>query len=136
MLRLGMDSRRGAPLSRNAMRLKKSWKLRKLVAWSIHMPDASGRRFRCSANLSVRRYSIECRSAGVIITAVNPDGMAAQHGLEPGDMILDVNRSPVSRPSQVHQALADAKSQNKHDVLLKVKTRKRTVFVAIPLALG
>jgi serine protease Do len=73
---------------------------------------------------------------GVIITAVDPDGMAAQHGLEPGDVILDVNRSPVSRPSQVHQALADAKSQNKHDVLLKVKTRKNTVFVAIPLAQG
>jgi serine protease Do len=73
---------------------------------------------------------------GVIITAVDPDGVAAQQGLEPGDVILDVNGSAVSRPSQVRQALADAKSQSKHDVLLKVKARKSTVFVAIPLVQG
>ena len=71
---------------------------------------------------------------GVIITAVDPDGAAAQHGLEPGDVILNVNGSEVSSPSQVRQALADAKSQGKHDVLLKVKERKSTVFVAIPIA--
>ncbi len=73
---------------------------------------------------------------GVIITAVDPDGVAAQQGLEPGDVILDVNGSAVWRPSQVRQALADAKSENKHDVLLKVKAKKRTVFVAMPLAQG
>ncbi len=73
---------------------------------------------------------------GVIITAVDPDGVAAQQGLEPGDVILDVNGSAVSRPSQVRQALANAKSQNKHDALLKVKAKKSTVFIAIPLAQG
>jgi serine protease Do len=71
---------------------------------------------------------------GVIITAVDPDGVAAQHGLEQGDVILNVNDSAVSNPSQVRQALADAKSHGKHDVLMKVKARKSTVFVAIPLA--
>jgi C-terminal processing protease CtpA/Prc len=63
-----------------------------------------------------------------------PDGVAAQQGLEQGDVILNVNGSAVSSPSQVRQALADAKSQGKHDVLMKVKARKSTVFVAIPLA--
>jgi serine protease Do len=73
---------------------------------------------------------------GVTITAVDPDGMAAQQGLEPGDVILNVNGSAVSSPYQVRQALADAKSQGKHDVLMKVKARESTVFVAIPLAQG
>jgi serine protease Do len=71
---------------------------------------------------------------GVVITAVDSDGVAAQHGLEPGDVILNVNGSAVSSPYQVQQALADAKSQGKHDVLMKVKARESTVFVAIPLA--
>ena len=71
---------------------------------------------------------------GVTITAVDPDGQAAQQGLERGDEILNVNGSAVSTPGEVRQALADAKSQGKHDVLLKVKARKSTVFVAIPLA--
>ena len=73
---------------------------------------------------------------GVIITAVDSDGVAAQHGLETGDVILNVNGSAVSSPYQVRQALADAKSQGKHDVLMKVKARGSTVFVAIPLAQG
>jgi serine protease Do len=73
---------------------------------------------------------------GVIITAVDPDGAAAQQGLEPGDVILKVNGSSVASPPQVGEALADAKSQGKHDVLMKVKSRKGTVFVAIPLAQG
>jgi serine protease Do len=71
---------------------------------------------------------------GVILTAVDPDGVAAQQGLGQGDVILNVNGSVVSSPSQVRQALADAKSQGKHDVLVKVKARKSMVFVAIPLA--
>ena len=78
------------------------------------------------------RYDPDAK--GVIITAVDPDGIAGEQGLEQGDVILTVNGSAVSSPSQVRQALADAKSQGKHDVLVKVKARKRTVFVAIPLA--
>jgi S1-C subfamily serine protease len=62
--------------------------------------------------------------------------VGAQQGLELGDVILNVNGSAVSRPFQVREALADAKSQNKHDVLLKLKARKGTVFIAIPLAQG
>jgi serine protease Do len=73
---------------------------------------------------------------GVTITAVDPDGAAAQEGLEPGDVIFNVNGAEVSSPSQVREALADAKSQGKHEVLMKVKARKGTVFVAIPLAQG
>ena len=78
------------------------------------------------------RYDPDAK--GVIITAVDPDGIAGKQGLEQGDVILTVNGSAVSSPSQVRQALADAKSQGKHDVLVKVKARKSTVFVAIPLA--
>jgi serine protease Do len=78
------------------------------------------------------RYDADAK--GVIITAVDPDGVAAQQGLEQGDVILNVNGSAVSSPSEIRQALVDAKSHGKHDVLMKVKARKSTVFVAIPLA--
>ena len=71
---------------------------------------------------------------GVTITAVDPDGLAAQQGLERGDVILNVNGSAVSNPGEVRQALANAKSHGKHDVLLKIKARKSTIFVAIPMA--
>lgn len=78
------------------------------------------------------RYDPDAKD--VVITAVDPDGVAAQQGLEQGDVILHVNGSAVSSPSEVRQALVDAKSHGKHDVHMKVKTRKNSVFVAIPLA--
>ena len=74
------------------------------------------------------------KAEGVVITAIDPDGVGAQQGLERGDVILNVNGAAVSNASQIRQALADAKSQGKGDVLLKIKARNRTVFVAIPLA--
>jgi serine protease Do len=92
-----------------------------------------GRSFHLGVILApADRYDSDAK--GVIITAVDPDGVAAQQGLEEGDVILNVNGSAVSSPSQVRQALADAKSQGKHDVLMKIKARKNTVFIAIPLA--
>jgi serine protease Do len=73
---------------------------------------------------------------GLVVTAVEPDGPAADHGIEPGDVILQVGGKAVSNVSEVRQALSDAKAQGKHDVLLRLKTADATEFVAIPLGKG
>ena len=70
---------------------------------------------------------------GVTIAAVDPDGLAAQQGLERGDVILNVNGSAVSNSGEVRQALANAKSRAS-TTSLKIKARKSTIFVAIPMA--
>jgi serine protease Do len=70
---------------------------------------------------------------GVVVTAVNPDGPAAQHGIEPGDVILDIGGKAVANAADVRHAVAEAKAQGKHDVLMRVKTAKATLFVAVPL---
>jgi len=71
---------------------------------------------------------------GVVITAIDPDGPAAEHGLQSGDVILDVAGKSIGTPSDLRQALSDAKSQGKHDVLMRVKTAQTgTHFIAMPI---
>jgi serine protease Do len=70
---------------------------------------------------------------GVVVTGVDPEGPAAEHGFQSGDVILAVGGRTVDNPSDVRKALSDAKSQGKHDVLLRVKTADATKFVALPI---
>jgi serine protease Do len=70
---------------------------------------------------------------GVVITAVDPDGPAAEHGLQSGDVILDVGGKSVGSVSDLRTALADAKSGGKHDVLMRIKSADNTHYVAVPI---
>jgi serine protease Do len=75
-------------------------------------------------------------SRGVVITDVNPDGPAAEHGVRTGDVILDVSGKAVNMPSDVRQAVSDARSAGKHTILMRIKSGDSTHFVAIPVATG
>jgi len=70
---------------------------------------------------------------GVVVTAVDPDGPAAEHGFETGTVILDVGGKAVANAGDVRNALKEAKAQGKHDVLMRVKMGNATRFVALPL---
>jgi serine protease Do len=72
-------------------------------------------------------------SQGVVITAVDPNGTAADAGFKTGDVILEVGGKGVSAPADVRKALADARSEGKRNVLLRVKSGESTKFVAVPL---
>ena len=41
---------------------------------------------------------------GVVVTGVDPNGVAADHGFQRGDVILDVGGKAVSNPSRRAQA--------------------------------
>jgi serine protease Do len=71
---------------------------------------------------------------GVVVTAVDPDGTAAEHGVKTGDVILNVGGKPVSNIGDVRAALRDAKADGKHSVLMQVKTADASRFVAVPFA--
>ena len=72
-------------------------------------------------------------SEGVVVTGVDPDGPAAEQGFQTGTVILDVGGKAVANAGDVRQALVEAKTQGKHDVLMRVKTGDATRFVAMPL---
>ncbi|MGB6538150.1 MAG: Do family serine endopeptidase [Xanthobacteraceae bacterium] len=70
---------------------------------------------------------------GVVVTAVQDGGVAADHGLQVGDVILDVSGNPIASPDEFNKGLSDARKQGKHTVLFRVKSGADTKFVALPL---
>ena len=71
--------------------------------------------------------------AGVVVTNVADGGIAAEHGFQVGDVILEIGGKTVSTPADIRKGLADAKTDGKHTVLFRVKSRDGTRFVALPL---
>ncbi|HXX02828.1 MAG TPA: Do family serine endopeptidase [Xanthobacteraceae bacterium] len=70
---------------------------------------------------------------GVVVTAVDPNGVAADHGFQVGDVILDVGGKSVANPADVRKQLADARKEGKHALLFRVKSGEGVRFVALPL---
>jgi serine protease Do len=73
-------------------------------------------------------------SEGVVVTEVDPGGVASEHGLKSGDVILEVGGSKVASPEDVRKAIGEAQKNGKHAVLMRVKSDDKTKFVAIPFA--
>ena len=73
---------------------------------------------------------------GVVVTAVDPQGPAAERGIQTGDVILNVGGKAVANIGDVRSAIADANANGKHSVLLQLKSADATKFVAVPLARG
>ena len=61
-------------------------------------------------------------SEGVVVTDVEPDGIAAEHGFKTGDVILEVAGKTVASPADVRDALGDAQKDGKRTVLMRVKS--------------
>src|SRR5215203_653513 len=70
---------------------------------------------------------------GVAVAAVDPDGPAAQKGVKEGDVILEVGGHAVSKPADVKAGLEAAHKAGKMAVLLRVKSKNGTRFVAIAM---
>jgi serine protease Do len=75
-------------------------------------------------------------SEGVVVVSVDPDGTAAEKGIQPGDVILEVGGKRVSTPRDVSGDLGAAAKSGQHAVLLRIKSAAGTHFVAVPVARG
>jgi serine protease Do len=73
-------------------------------------------------------------SGGVVVTAVDPDGLASEHGFKSGDVILDVGGKKIGKPADVREAMSEARKAGKRTVLMRLKSDDTTRFVAIPIA--
>jgi serine protease Do len=72
-------------------------------------------------------------SDGVVVTKVEPDGVASEQGFKTGDVILEVAGKKIANPADVRGALEDAQKDGKRTVLMRVKSGDATKFVAVRL---
>jgi Do/DeqQ family serine protease len=77
-----------------------------------------------------RQLGIRRATQGLVIEDVDPNGPAAQAGLQQGDIIQEVNRQPVRSAADLRGALQ--KSGNRPPLLL-INRGGQTVFVPVPL---
>ena len=75
-------------------------------------------------------------SEGVVVTNVDSNGIAADHGFSTGDVILEVGGKSVSTPADVRSVVNSARTECKRSVLVRVKKGDSLRFVALPLARG
>jgi serine protease Do len=75
-------------------------------------------------------------SQGVVVTAVDPDGPAAEQGIKAGDVITNVGGTSVSTPGDVQKQFSQLQKAGKRTVLMRVKSGDVTHYVALPLAAG
>ncbi len=71
---------------------------------------------------------------GVVVTDVDPRGIASEHGFKTGDVILDVGGKSVATPVDVRNAISGAQKDGKRTVLMRLKSDNAMKFVAIPIA--
>jgi serine protease Do len=68
---------------------------------------------------------------GVRVADVDPDGVAAEKGLQAGDVILNAGGKPVSSASDISAAFDAAKASGHKAVLLRVKSGDTFHYVAL-----
>jgi serine protease Do len=89
--------------------------------------------------LSVASLTPEIRQAfeigeevtGVVITEVDAQSSAAEKGLQPGDVIRDVDQKPVVSPSDVDARVQEARDNGQRVVTLLIERRGDARWVAL-----
>jgi S1-C subfamily serine protease len=72
--------------------------------------------------------SVEKNRDGLVITDVDPDGRAADAGLQAGDIIQEVNRKPVTSVDDLRSAV---RTRTDRPVLLLVERDGHTRYVTV-----
>jgi serine protease Do len=70
---------------------------------------------------------------GVVVTNVDPDGLAAEHGFKTGDVILQVAGKKVGTAVDLRGAIDAAVKAGKPTVLMRVKSAEGIRYVAVPV---
>ncbi len=80
------------------------------------------------------RFELGEDAKGVVVVEVDPGSSAAQEGLQPGDLIVEVNQEEVNSPPEVLARVNQAKQEGKKSVLLLVDRKGDLRFVALRFA--
>ena len=79
------------------------------------------------------RFQLDDKAAGVVITDVAEAGSAADKGLRPGDVIVEVDQEEVTDPSEVADRVEKARDEGYRVVTLLVLRQGDFQWVAVPI---
>jgi serine protease Do len=76
-----------------------------------------------------RRLGLPAGTTGALITDVDPNGSAGRSGVQPGDVLVQVNRKDISSPAEARRLLQDVPSGGTAFLLIQRQGRQR--FLAV-----
>jgi serine protease Do len=80
--------------------------------------------------------SVAPSADGVIVTNVDPDGLAAEQGIRSGDVIIQAGGKRIASAGDLRSAVETAQKTGRHTVLMRVKSVDGIKFVAVPVGRG
>ncbi len=83
-----------------------------------------------------RKFELAEDENGVVVTKVSSDSAAAEKGIRPGDLIVEVSQQEVSHPNEVLGEIDKVRKSKKKSVLLLLKRAGDLRFVAVRMADG
>jgi serine protease Do len=78
-----------------------------------------------------QRARVDPGTKGVVITAVAPDSAAANAGLDPGDVILEINRQPVTSVADYKKSVSKLKKGD--TVLMRVRSGPAVQYLSVKI---
>ena len=91
---------------------------------------------QASRSSNVARFGFSVvphRGEGVLVTNVDPNGVAAENGVKVGDVILEVGGKKAASPSDISDAIRVAQNEGKRTVLMRVKSAEGAKYVTLPV---
>ncbi len=80
-----------------------------------------------------RRFGVPEETEGVLVTDVDPLSAAAEKGVRPGDVIVEVAQRKVSTPEDVEEIVLSEEKGGRNSVLLRLSAGGDIRFVALRL---
>jgi serine protease Do len=77
------------------------------------------------------KFQLDGDTEGVVITEVEDDSDAARKGLRPGDVIVEINQTKVTSPTEIEVKVQEALKLGRRSVLLQVQRGGDLNFVAL-----
>lgn len=80
------------------------------------------------------QLNLPSSATGVVITAVKPNSLADQAGLEPGDLLVGVGATNVNSPDDAVAAIAAARKSGNGALALRIIRQGQALFVGIAVS--
>jgi serine protease Do len=80
------------------------------------------------------RFQLSTDQKGVVITDVTDGSAAADKGLKPGDVIMEVQQGEVASPADVQRRVDAARKQDRKFVLMLIQRQDGVQYVPLPLS--
>jgi S1-C subfamily serine protease len=69
--------------------------------------------------------------SGVVVTGVDPESLAAESGIQRGDIIISINKKPVGSVKEYYSAMNEAKDKGRATIL--ARRGNTSIFFSVKL---